>query len=478
MGVVTLNLLLKDQLSEKHYSIDICIHAPELQIINYVMDDKTGGNGDNIPDPGETFRLVFKVRNQGSSNISGQFNISSPYDDLSIVEPSVKSGELKFGQITDIPIVVKLSETVPTGSLITISATLNCNPYIVTKDFSFRVGKIRESFEASSFNVFPWINISSIPWIITSETSYDGSISARSGAISHSGSSSLSIRTIYAQDDSVKFFYRVSSEPNYDFLSFKLNDVEIFKKSGEIPWTKKAVAVQAGLNKMEWVYKKDNSVSQGSDCAWIDMIDFAQSGTVSYIQRDLQVARIVLPVRNEQYSQEDITVKVLNPGKDTLNGFNLAYEINNHFPPVKQSFNNKVIPNGDSVTVTFNTKADLSKYGIYNIVTYGVDNNDDYLFNDTLSANIENTKINETVGVFPNPFINKLTIAINSQFADRIKISVTNESGVELYDIEKVIIIGNNSFTISDFRLIPSIYFLNIRGATINKTIRILKINK
>jgi hypothetical protein len=478
MGVVTLNLLLKDQLSEKHYSIDICIHAPELQIINCVMDDKTEGNGDNIPDPGETFRLVFKVRNQGSSNISGQFNISSTYGDLSIVEPSVKSGELKFGQITDIPIVVKLAEIVPSGSLITVSATLNCNPYIVNKDFSFRVGKIRESFEASSFNVFPWINISSIPWTITSETSYDGSISARSGAISHSGSTSLSIRTIYAQDESVKFFYRVSSEPNYDFLSFKLNDVEIFKKSGEIPWTKKAVAVQAGLNKMEWVYKKDNSVSQGSDCAWIDMIDFAQSGTVSYIQRDLQVARIVLPVRNEQYSQEDITVKVLNPGKDTLNGFNLAYEINNHYPPVKQSFNTKVIPNGDSVTVTFKTKADLSKYGIYNVVTYGVDNNDDYVFNDTLSADIENTKINETVGVFPNPFIDKLTVTINSQVADRLQIFISNESGVKLYGIEKDIIIGNNSFTISDFRLIPSIFFLNIHGTTINKTIRILKINK
>jgi len=69
MGVVTLNLLLKDQLSEKHYSIDVCIHAPELQIINCTIDDKISGNGDYIPDPGETFNLVFKVFNQGSSNI-------------------------------------------------------------------------------------------------------------------------------------------------------------------------------------------------------------------------------------------------------------------------------------------------------------------------------------------------------------------------------------------------------------------------
>jgi hypothetical protein len=478
MGVVTLNLLLKDQLSEKHYSIDVCIHAPELQIINCTIDDKISGNGDYIPDPGETFNLVFKVFNQGSSNIAGQFNISSFQDDISLVEPSVKSGELKFGEVTEIPVLVKLSETVPIGSLISVSSTLDCSPYIVNKDFSFRVGKVRESFESSSFNVFPWINISSMPWVITSASSYDGNLSARSGAISHSGSTSLVLRTIYAKDDSLKFFYRVSSEPNYDFLSFKLNDVEIMKKSGEIPWTKSAVAVSAGLNKMEWIYRKDNSVSQGSDCAWIDMIDFAQSSPVTYIQRDLHVARVIIPASNGKYGDESITVKVLNVGKDTLNGFNLAYDINDNFPPVKQFFDNKVIPYGDSVTVSFKTKADLSNYGIYKIVTYGLDNNDDYAFNDTLTANIENTEVKETLSVFPNPFSDELTITVNSQIDDKLHISISNVSGVKLYDIEKDILSGNNSFTICDFRLVPSLYYLNVRGTTINKTIPVVKINK
>ena len=478
MGVITLNLLLKDDLSEKHYTIDILIHAPELQIVNCVIDDKKEGNGDNIPDPGETFKLVFKVSNQGSSNIDGQFNVSSPSEDISIIDPNLKSGILKFGQITEIPVLVKLAETVPSGSLISVSSTLDATPYVVNKDFSFRVGKIRESFEASSFNVFPWINTSSIPWIITSASSYDGSLSARSGAIDHSGSTSLAIRTLYAKDDSVRFYYKVSSEPNYDFFAFKLNDAEIIKKSGEIPWTKKAVAVPAGYNKMEWIYKKDNSISQGSDCAWVDMIDFAQSSTVNYIQRDLKVARIVTPVGNDQLGQESITVKVLNLGKDTLNGFNLAYEINNHFPPVKQYFDTKVIPYGDSVEVSFKTKADLSKYGIYNIVTYGVDNNDDYLLNDTLRADIENTRINETLGVYPNPFTDKFTVTFNSEIADKLKISISNISGVKLYETEREIIKGSNSFTISDFRFIPTLYYLNIRGTTINKTIPVIKINK
>ena len=137
-----------------------------------------------------------------------------------------------------------------------------------------------------------------------------------------------------------------------------------------------------------------------------------------------------------------------------------------------------MVPFGDSVTVSFRQKADLSKYGKYKIVTYGVDNNDDYLYNDTLTANLENTRITETLSVFPNPFTDKLTITINSQSADKLQISITNASGIELYETEKNIISGNNSFTIRGLNLIPSIYYLNIRGTTTNETVPILKITR
>ncbi len=472
--VVTIKLILKDQNSEKHYTIDICVHAPILQIISCIIDDTVLGNGDHIADPGETFKLVFKVRNQGSSNISGQFSIVSPDNDITILEPRVKSGILRFGEITDIPIMVKLSEIVSSGSFISVSSTLDCSPFLISKDFSFRVGRIRESFEASSFNIFPWINISSIPWSITGTSSYDGSFSAKSGAISHNGSTSLILRTVYAIADSVKFFYRVSSEADGDYLSFRLNDIEVFKKSGGIPWTKKAIPVPAGLNKMEWIYKKDPSLSDGSDCAWIDMIDFAGPGSVSYINKDLQVARIVVPVQRDQSGQGTVIVKVLNIGKEVINGFNLAYKVNDQFSPVKQFFENTVIPYGDSVTISFKTKTDMSKYGFYKIITYFVDNNDDYILNDTLKII---TEIPEPLIVFPNPFADQFTIIINSRVADKLQISITNVSGVKLYNVEKDIITGKNTIIIADVRLLPSLYYLNIRGVTINKTIPVLKIN-
>ncbi len=145
-----------------------------------------------------------------------------------------------------------------------------------------------------------------------------------------------------------------------------------------------SVPVTAGTNKMEWIYSKDQSVSNGADCAWIDLIDFAGSSPVSYIQKDLQVARIVTPFQKDKFGKETVTVKVLNIGKDPIEGFNMAYSINDYGSPVKQTFDNIIMPYSDSVSVSFTAKADLSRFGAYNIVAYAFDNKDDYLLNDTL----------------------------------------------------------------------------------------------
>ena len=216
--LLTIDLLLKDSKTEKHYKIDICVHSPDLAITNCVLNDTIAGNRNNVADPGETFYLIFKIFNEGSSNISGQFYATSNSPDLTILDPNVKSGELKFGETSEIPVKVKLSESATSGSFISLSSLLDCTPYILNKDFSFRVGRVRESFESSSFNVFPWINISQVPWTITGTNSYDGVCLCQIRANLTRNITSLIIRTIFEKDDSIRFHYKVSSESNYDNL--------------------------------------------------------------------------------------------------------------------------------------------------------------------------------------------------------------------------------------------------------------------
>jgi hypothetical protein len=303
MAIAPVELRVKSRASEKKYMKDIIIHAPDLRIMSFVLDDTGSGNGDHIADPGESFRIVFKILNEGSSDASGQLTLASNDPRITILEPNVKSGVLKYGEITDIAVLVKLSEVIPSGSNLTVSSSLFCSPYMINNTFTLRVGKVRETFEAGTFSIFPWINNSAVPWSINGTNPFEGNFAARSGVIGHSSTSSLLIKTFYPADDTLKFHYKVSSEPTYDALLFKINGKEIFKKSGETGWILAKVPVDAGLNTMEWTYRKDQSVSQGNDCAWIDLIDFATGGGLNYIQKDLFVARISAPGKKERYGR-------------------------------------------------------------------------------------------------------------------------------------------------------------------------------
>ena len=477
LGIVTVDLTLKDNRTEKKYKIDIKVHAPRLEIINCIIDDSVYGNNNFVAEPGENFSLIFQVRNLGSSNTSGQFIITSHEAELEIMDPNIKSGLLHFGEVSDIPVAVKLSASSQYGDFISLSSTLDCSPFIVNKNFMFRVGRIRESFESSTFKVFPWINMSSKPWTISRTNSIDGVVSARSGAISHNATSSLIMRTYFPEADTLKFYSKVSSEPNYDYFLFKLNDTEIMRKSGETNWEIKKVAIPAGLNSMEWSYKKDNSVSQGADGAWIDLIDFSGSVRVNYIQKDIEVARIITPVQKEVYGQEVVSVKVLNVGRDTLNGFNLAYSLNEKFP-VAQHFKTVLIPFKDSVTVDFDRRADMDMSGIYSISVFGYDNNDDYLLNDTLMISVENTEIEESVNMFPNPFTDQLNIIINSKSDRTLRISLTNIAGKQVFATDRELTEGENQIFINTYQLSPALYILNIQGTSFSKAYPLIKLKQ
>jgi hypothetical protein len=74
--------------------------------------------------------------------------------------------------------------------------------------------------------------------------------------------------------DSISFYYKVSSETNYDFLHFIIDGNEQDKWSGEQGWTRKAYFVSNGEHSFKWSYTKDMSDSNGSDKAWVDYIVF------------------------------------------------------------------------------------------------------------------------------------------------------------------------------------------------------------
>jgi len=84
----------------------------------------------------------------------------------------------------------------------------------------------------------------------------------------------------------LSFDWSVSSELDYDFLTFYLDGVSQFAISGEVAFETKSVAIPAGSHTLRWEYSKDSSASNGADTGWVDNITLC-AGVVTIDTTDI-----------------------------------------------------------------------------------------------------------------------------------------------------------------------------------------------
>ena len=139
-----------------------------------------------------------------------------------------------------------------------------------------RPGTAAENFETGGFTTYPWQRSGNANWSITSLDKQDGIYSARSGVITDNQSTSLSL-AITSASGNISFYCKVSSESGYDFLRFYIDNMLQGSWSGSATWQLQTYAITAGPHTFQWTYSKDGSGNSGSDCAWIDAINFPLS---------------------------------------------------------------------------------------------------------------------------------------------------------------------------------------------------------
>jgi hypothetical protein len=105
---------------------------------------------------------------------------------------------------------------------------------------------------------------------------YGGS-AARSGAIGDLQASW--IETLVKGPAFVSFYWKVSSEENFDYLRVWVGGNIIDMISGEKDWQLKTVFVPAGSHTVKWEYSKDINLSHGLDCAWVDKVVVTRAPT-------------------------------------------------------------------------------------------------------------------------------------------------------------------------------------------------------
>ncbi len=109
------------------------------------------------------------------------------------------------------------------------------------------------------------------PWTAQTQTTHDGVDAVQSGALVNSQSTTL--EATVTGPAALSFWWKVDSEPNFDFLKVTIDGVEPFAGiSGNVDWQQKTIPVVDGPHTIRWTYSKDVTVSVGQDTAWLDEV--------------------------------------------------------------------------------------------------------------------------------------------------------------------------------------------------------------
>ena len=120
-------------------------------------------------------------------------------------------------------------------------------------------------------------NLDAAVWFPETATSYYAGSAAQSGALSDAPAGEYVVarlRTTVVGPGTLSFYWKVSSEQDFDYLDLFIDATNTDWISGEVGWTKVTKAIPAGIRTITWQYGKDGSVSEGSDCGWVDKVAY------------------------------------------------------------------------------------------------------------------------------------------------------------------------------------------------------------
>lgn len=292
----------------------VSIHAPKLQVNSIRIDDTERGNSNGKLDYDETVDLVISVTNHGdAAAASGMVTIYCEDENITITPGQIFVDALEVGNTMDVRFTAHVNSSVSEPTIFRLFGYYQVGNYDAQIMRYVKTGAVVEDWESSDFTTFSWDTTGVNPWILTNQGVYEGTYSARSAQIGNNARSILSITHQNACGDTLSFYFNVSSEANYDFLNFYIDNQLQDQWSGNVSWSRAAYFIPAGTHTYKWEYKKDTYTASGQDRAMIDLIDF--------------------PISNGPVSVEDIPVSAITVSPNPTTGIIRVSADNNSVQP-------------------------------------------------------------------------------------------------------------------------------------------------
>lgn len=237
--------------------------------------------------PDADLNVTCRISNSGSDTATNYtFSLVNNYGLLSQAAPAITVDEIVPGSSVQVTFPVTMASSLPNGIIPFCLYATKGDERIMLDTVKLRVGESGLiDFEDGTIPT-DW-SPNNNPWEITTSNTYAGTYSLRSANNMYNSSESrINIQTTTQIDDSIVFYYKVSSEADYDKFRFYIDGQEKVSASGEKDWTRAAVAVPAGFHILAFSYSKDYSRVMGSDCAWIDNVTMPFTGDLCIFTED------------------------------------------------------------------------------------------------------------------------------------------------------------------------------------------------
>ena len=257
-GTATITVTLNDQLESGVFTATATVNGLGNMAVSGISLDPTAIDTYVGAAPVE-ITAVIAPANASNQNITW----TSSDENVATVDNGVVTG-VGAGTAT-------ITATTEDGGF-TATATVN----VVTLDDALNAEGNNLSFQNDPTN----------PWIMDDS---DGRVSAVSNIQGQSnGASTISTTVEMTAGQPMTFDWKVNSENNYDWLTFKVNGAQVDRISGTRNWaTKTWTAPSDGSYTFSWTYSKDSSVNTGSDCGWVDNVDVSNEPIIPTPTPDL-----------------------------------------------------------------------------------------------------------------------------------------------------------------------------------------------
>jgi uncharacterized repeat protein (TIGR02543 family) len=116
-----------------------------------------------------------------------------------------------------------------------------------------------------------WTSGGDVNWFPQTAASHDGIDAAQSGAIVDY--QTTWVETTVSGSGTLSFWWKVSSEQDFDRLGLRVDNTERTAISGETQWEYITLHIEGtGNHSLRWQYAKDKSDLAGADCGWLDQV--------------------------------------------------------------------------------------------------------------------------------------------------------------------------------------------------------------